>query len=135
MVASWSLTPDDSLRNGIFKFPLSILGTAPARVGTSQDGSVGAAPIHAPATAGARSTTRTAIEGTDGEGLEGRLDGLAGLAEHTDQFAGHLGIVSGEKGEGRSSSVGAPRATDSMDIVFNVAGHVVIDDKFDVLDI
>lgn len=63
------------------------------------------------------------------------VDGLVGLAEHSDQVAGLFHVVGGEEGVGRARFLTAGRASNAVDIVLRGVRVVIIDDKFHILHI
>jgi hypothetical protein len=64
-----------------------------------------------------------------------RVDFLLGLLQNVEERSGRLGVVAGEKGDGRAGGACTSRAADTMHIVLNVSGEIKVDDKLDVLDI
>lgn len=79
-------------------------------------------------------TTRRRLAVRPDDLEEGGIDGLMGLLQYPDEIPRQLpAIVVGEEGDGGAVSVGATGASDAVDVVFDVVGKVVVDDKLDVL--
>lgn len=80
--------------------------------------------------------TTTATESTAPRQLDQlRVDLLLGLTQDADQVLGGLAVVGSEEGDGSALGAGTARTTDAVDVVLNVPGEVVVDDKLDVLDV
>jgi len=67
--------------------------------------------------------------------LELRRHFCARLFEQRQEVTGVLGVVSGEEGDCGTLLAGSSGTTDSVYVVFDVVGEIVVDDIFDILDV
>merc|ERR1719361_445400 len=70
-----------------------------------------------------------------GNPLQFRRHLLLRLPEDVHQGLGVLGLVRGEERVRATRRAGTPGTTDTVHVVFNLRGHVVVDHVFDVLHI
>lgn len=63
------------------------------------------------------------------------VDLLMGLLQDSDKLLGLLRIVHCEEGERRAGVSSTTSTTDTMDVVLDIVGEIVVDDEFDILDI
>lgn len=80
-------------------------------------------------------TTPTEATPTLGELDKLGIDLLPGFLEDGQEGTGGLGIVGGEEGDGRAGGTGATSTPDSMHIIFDIPGEVIVDDKLDIFHI
>jgi hypothetical protein len=52
-----------------------------------------------------------------------------------DQFASLASVVHGKEGDGGASATTPTCSTYTMDVIFDVGREIVVDNKFDILDI
>jgi len=60
---------------------------------------------------------------------------LASFTQNGTDFPGQLGILDGEEGVGGTKCPCTAGTADTMDIVFCVVGHVVVDHHLDIFNI
>lgn len=58
-----------------------------------------------------------------------------GLLQDSDKLLSLLGIVHCEEGERRAGISTTTSTTDTMDVVLDIVGEIVVDDELDILDI
>jgi len=66
---------------------------------------------------------------------KGRGNGLSSLSHNCDELVSELVVARGEKRVGCAHGAGAPRAPDSVHVLFQAAREIVVDDVLDILDI
>jgi hypothetical protein len=88
-------------------------------------------------TTAATTTTTAAAEATTltGDSLEEGGDLLVGLLEKVEKVANDTSIAAVEESSGNTSVSGTTSTTDTVDIVVDVGGEIVVDDVLDVGDI
>lgn len=60
---------------------------------------------------------------------------MIGLLKDINQFTGLTGVISSKEGERVTSVTTTTGTTNTMHVVFNVCGEVIVDDEFDILHI
>lgn len=69
------------------------------------------------------------------ESLQLRWNGLVGFSHDFAEITTKLGVAVGEEGNSGTRGTSTAGSTDTMDVVLDVAGHVVVDHVGDTLDV
>ena len=63
------------------------------------------------------------------------VDRLVGVAQHLDELVGASAVPLGEEGVSDSRGTTATCSANTMNVILNLFGEIIVDDKLDVLDI
>lgn len=69
------------------------------------------------------------------ESLQFRRNRLVGLSHDFTKITAELGVAVGEEGDGGSRGSSTAGSADTVDVVLDVARHVVVDNVGDTLDV